>query len=59
MEPISNISSLEERTVKQNKPRADADSDTVICAKCGVQAVPLHLGCRLCEDCCDCRPLGT
>lgn len=29
---------------------------TVICARCGKEAVPLHVGCRLCEDCCDCRP---
>ncbi len=32
---------------------------TIICERCGKEAVPLHLGCRLCEDCCDCRPLGT
>lgn len=29
------------------------------CVKCGVEADPLHLGCRLCEECCDCRPAGT
>jgi hypothetical protein len=29
---------------------------TVICTRCGVEAIPLHVGCRLCEDCCDCRP---
>ncbi len=28
----------------------------VTCVKCGKEAVPLHLGCRFCEDCCDCRP---
>jgi hypothetical protein len=26
------------------------------CAKCGAHAEQLHLGCDLCEDCCDCRP---
>lgn len=31
-------------------------SETITCEKCGKDAVPLHLGCRLCEDCCDCRP---
>lgn len=29
------------------------------CAKCGEEAEPLHLGCPLCEECCDCRPAGT
>jgi hypothetical protein len=33
--------------------------DTIICAKCGDEADPLHLGCPLCEECCDCRPAGT
>jgi hypothetical protein len=32
---------------------------TIVCEGCGKEAVPLHLGCRLCEDCCDCRPSGT
>lgn len=36
-----------------------AGDDKIICVKCGEEAVPLHLGCRLCEDCCDCRPAGT
>jgi hypothetical protein len=31
----------------------------IICVKCGEEADPLHLGCRLCEECCDCRPAGT
>ena len=31
----------------------------IICVKCGDEADPLHLGCRLCEECCDCRPAGT
>jgi hypothetical protein len=29
------------------------------CVKCGEEADPLHLGCKLCEECCDCRPRGT
>jgi hypothetical protein len=29
---------------------------TTVCTRCGQDAVPLHLGCTLCEDCCDCRP---
>jgi hypothetical protein len=29
---------------------------TVICARCGKEDTPLHLGCTFCEDCCDCRP---
>jgi hypothetical protein len=33
--------------------------DTIICERCGQEAIPLHLGCRLCEDCCDCRPSGS
>ena len=33
--------------------------EKIICVKCGAEADPLHLGCRLCEECCDCRPLGT
>jgi hypothetical protein len=34
-------------------------ADKIICVKCGEEADPLHLGCRLCEECCDCRPAGT
>ena len=34
-------------------------TDAITCEKCGKRAVPLHLGCRFCEDCCDCRPYGT
>lgn len=34
-------------------------NDKVTCEKCGQVAIPLHLGCKLCEDCCDCRPAGT
>jgi hypothetical protein len=44
--------------MKQPEDGMDA-SDEVTCVKCGKAAVPLHLGCRLCEDCCDCRPAGT
>jgi hypothetical protein len=33
--------------------------DVLTCARCGKAAVPLHLGCPFCEDCCDCRPAGT
>jgi hypothetical protein len=33
--------------------------DKFICVKCGGDGEPLHLGCRLCEECCDCRPAGT
>ena len=33
--------------------------EKIICVKCGDEGEPLHLGCKLCEECCDCRPLGT
>jgi hypothetical protein len=36
--------------------REAAAPGTVVCTRCGKEAVPLHLGCTLCEDCCDCRP---
>src|SRR5579875_866473 len=28
----------------------------IVCTQCGTRAEQLHLGCSLCEDCCDCRP---
>jgi hypothetical protein len=28
----------------------------IVCEQCGNEADRLHLGCPLCEDCCDCRP---
>lgn len=31
----------------------------IICEACGKEVVPLHLGCRFCEECCDCRPAGS
>ena len=33
--------------------------EKIPCEKCGTECVPLHLGCKLCDECCDCRPLGT
>ena len=49
---------MEQQTLKQQEQDVDVN-DKVTCTKCGKEAVPLHRGCRLCEDCCDCRPLGT
>jgi hypothetical protein len=57
MEHILPFSSSQERTPQQ-EPDAQADA-VLICARCGNEAAPLHMGCNLCEDCCDCRPLGT
>ena len=45
--------------IEQQEQEQDVDVDKVTCTKCGKEAVPLHRGCTLCEDCCDCRPLGT
>ncbi len=33
--------------------------ETLRCPRCGGKSEPLHLGCTLCEECCDCRPTGT
>jgi hypothetical protein len=57
MDNILRFSSSQERTPPR-EPDAQVD-EVIICAKCGVKADPLHMGCNLCEDCCDCRPLGT
>lgn len=47
--------SLEEQGMKQQESGVDAD-EKITCVRCGKEAVPLHRGCKLCEDCCDCRP---
>lgn len=44
---------------KERPPQEPEGLPKVICERCGIEAVPLHLGCSLCEECCDCRPLGT
>lgn len=31
----------------------------ITCQRCGKEVIPLHLGCRFCEECCDCRPAGS
>ena len=49
---------LEKQTEKQQEKDMDVNAK-IICERCGKEGVPLHLGCRLCEDCCDCRPLGS
>lgn len=59
MDPVLRVSSLEEQAPKQQEGAANVDNDEIICVRCGNEAFPLHLGCRFCEDCCDCRPLGT
>ncbi|MBV8367785.1 MAG: hypothetical protein JO036_02460 [Candidatus Eremiobacteraeota bacterium] len=41
------------------RPANGAAEQTITCVRCGAQGVPLHRGCPMCEDCCDCRPLGT
>jgi hypothetical protein len=41
---------------QQNDTGADAK---ITCVKCGAEGIPLHRGCPMCEECCDCRPLGT
>ncbi len=42
--------------VKQDAPKT---YEAILCELCGRETIPLHLGCRLCEDCCDCRPSGS
>ncbi|MBV8601279.1 MAG: hypothetical protein JO359_06920 [Candidatus Eremiobacteraeota bacterium] len=37
-------------------PPAPAGRAQITCAQCGNLGEQLHLGCNLCEDCCDCRP---
>ncbi len=58
MNPVPPGPSSGERSAEQ-QDKADAAGSTMICAKCGEEAEPVHLGCRLCLECCDCRPAGT
>ena len=39
-----------------DKPNGAGAGDKITCAHCGKEGTPLHRGCKLCEDCCDCRP---
>lgn len=58
MNPVSPIVPSEEEAMGQ--PNNDTGANGKLpCVKCGEEADPLHLGCRLCEECCDCRPAGT
>ena len=56
---------MTERTVgtqsepEHEQPDGAADEETITCVKCGAKGIPLHRGCPMCEECCDCRPLGT
>ncbi len=54
--PVPGLTGTEERFMKQHE---NATGGKIICVKCGKEDDPLHLGCSLCEDCCDCRPAGT
>ncbi|MBV9440496.1 MAG: hypothetical protein JOZ24_10935 [Candidatus Eremiobacteraeota bacterium] len=38
------------------QPRGFDPNTPIVCTVCGTEGPPLHLGCTLCEDCCDCRP---
>ena len=41
----------------ENERSNHADFDAkIVCEGCGKETERLHLGCPLCEDCCDCRP---
>jgi hypothetical protein len=43
-----------------NQLRDETGADAkIVCVKCGAEDIPLHRGCPMCADCCDCRPLGT
>jgi hypothetical protein len=43
-----------------HQQRDDMGADAnITCVKCGAEGIPLHRGCPMCEECCDCRPLGT
>jgi hypothetical protein len=57
-EHVKQVASSGEQTLMHQVNGVDVN-EKLTCVKCGEEAVPLHLGCRLCEDCCDCRPLGT
>jgi hypothetical protein len=59
MDNAARLSSLEDTRERERGDALDVEGERVICANCGVEAVPLHMGCKLCEDCCDCRPYGT
>jgi hypothetical protein len=48
---------------ESEQPQAQAESaqptgfeSMIVCESCGARTQRLHLGCQLCEDCCDCRP---
>lgn len=55
------VSSSAERPMMQQAQQENGVNldDKLICEKCGKEAERLHMGCPLCEDCCDCRPAGT
>jgi len=53
------VTSPEEQAPKPDERDANVDIAKIICVKCGNEGFRLHRGCRLCEECCDCRPLGT
>lgn len=57
MEPIIRVSSPEEQ--ERTRLEGGAEGDKIICIKCGNEGIRLHRGCKFCDDCCDCRPLGT
>ena len=58
MKNMAMAASASERNDKEqpDEPKETPVRAMIDCAQCGAHAEQLHLGCDLCEDCCDCRP---
>lgn len=58
MSTATNASESQSIEPPQEQGRSEpADFEAkIVCAECGKETDRLHLGCPLCEDCCDCRP---
>lgn len=59
MNNTAKTASASERDERE-QPTAEPDEiparAIIVCTQCGTREEQLHLGCNLCEDCCDCRP---